>query len=469
MKKITNIECAFEGPVLGFRMPENGWKKSSPRYEKCVTPEKSGVYVKKAEKAAPNLRQEKSASATKCNLLSGTSGIPKEKKMFSSQIQSTRALIGFTPARLTAGKRWYIEWYSFDPDAGKLRRKRVSVPHIKPLANRRRYANDMTLTINQNLASGWNPFLQLADSREYALFDDICEQYSRYLLKLTESGNMRPKTFNGYQSYLKNFREWNKTQARPVVYIYQLKSAVIDSFLDNLWIDEGRSPRTRDNYLGWLRTFCEWMMEKHYISDNPTSGMTNLLGKKYGKNRTCIERADMLRLREYLNANDKHMLLCCYVLYYCLIRPREMSYIRIRDINVAKGTVFIAGNVSKNGKDAVVTLPDCVLKLMLDLEVLSLPCDWYLFSKDFLPGPDYRLPKYFCDAWNKVRTALGFPKKYKFYSLKDTGITDMIKDKTDLLAVRDQARHSSLQMTDLYTPMSNKSANEELRHRKSYF
>lgn len=36
---------------------------------------------------------------------------------------------------------------------------------------------------------------------------------------------------------------------------------------------------------------------------------------------------------------------------------------------------------------------------------------------------------------------LDLPSEYKFYSLKDTGITDLIKDRTDLLSIRDQARH----------------------------
>lgn len=454
---------------MGVRIPENACKKSSPRYKNLVTPEKSGVYVKKAQKVAPNLRQKFDALKIKSNFLSPPPGDTKEKKMLLSEKRSYQSLLGYIPAKVTANKRWYVEWYSVNPDTGKLQRKRVSVPHIKPLALRRKYANDMVLEINAQLAAGWNPFLRLGNPKEYALFDDICESYYRYLYKMTESHLLRPKTYNGYVSYLKLFREWNRQRAKPVAYIYQLKAEVIDHFLDHIWLECGKSPRTRDNYLGWLRTFCDWMLEKHYISDNPTSGIANVTGKKYAKNRTTIPRDEMIRLRSHLDSHDRYMLLACYMLYYCFIRPKEMSYIRIEDINVAKGTIAITGEVAKNGKDSVVTLPDIVVKLMLDLDVLTKPGDWYLFSDDLRPGTKYRIPKYFCDEWNKVRTALGFPEQYKFYSLKDTGITDLIKDNTDLLAVRDQARHSSLQMTDLYTPLSAKTANESIRHRESYF
>ena len=106
---------------------------------------------------------------------------------------------------------------------------------------------------------------------------------------------------------------------------------------------------------------------------------------------------------------------------------------------------------------------------MLELEVFSNPSDWYLFSDNFKPGNKYRSGKQFTDAWTKLRKRFGWPEEYKFYSLKDTGITDMIRDHTDLLAVRDQARHHSLEMTNLYTPFETKEANESIRKRQSYF
>ena len=68
-----------------------------------------------------------------------------------------------------------------------------------------------------------------------------------------------------------------------------------------------------------------------------------------------------------------------------------------------------------------------------------------------------------------LKKDLRLPSEYKFYSLKDTGITDLIKARTDLLSVRDQARHHSLQMTDLYTPLETRTANESIRHHESYF
>lgn len=254
-------------------------------------------------------------------------------------------------------------------------------------------------------------------------------------------------------------------------YIYQLKSEVVSDFLDHIWMDEGKSARTRDNYLGWFRSFASWLLEKKYINEDFTAGMSNVQGKrKTEKNRTVIPKDVMLEIKEYCEKKNRHFLLACYIEYYCFIRPKEMSYIRIRDISVMHGTIAISAEVSKNRKSAVVTLPDCVVKLMLDLGVLASPGDWFLFSDGFIPGPKFHPAKHFGDFWTlKMKKALGLPAQYKFYSLKDTGITDLIRSNTDLLSVRDQARHHSLQMTDLYTPLESRVANESIRHHESYF
>ena len=61
-----------------------------------------------------------------------------------------------------------------------------------------------------------------------------------------------------------------------------------------------------------------------------------------------------------------------------------------------------------------------------------------------------------------LRKELNLSDRYKLYSLKDTGITNMLHANTDILTVRDQARHSSILITDIYTPKDIKEANKLL-------
>lgn len=146
-----------------------------------------------------------------------------------------------------------------------------------------------------------------------------------------------------------------------------------------------------------------------------------------------------------------------------------MAALHLSDFNLAKQTIFISGEISKNKKSAVVTLPAKVIRLMVDLDIFKHPGHYFLFSENFRPGSQHKSEKAFRDFWDrKIRKALNFPKTYKFYSLKDTGITAMLRS-CDTLTVRDQARHSSILMTNTYTPQDIQNANDLLLNYEGKF
>jgi len=54
------------------------------------------------------------------------------------------------------------------------------------------------------------------------------------------------------------------------------------------------------------------------------------------------------------------------------------------------------------------------------------------------------------------------PTTDQFYSFKDTGITHMLEKTNDTLLVRDQARHHSIAITDLYTRKDQMRGNDKI-------
>lgn len=66
------------------------------------------------------------------------------------------------------------------------------------------------------------------------------------------------------------------------------------------------------------------------------------------------------------------------------------------------------------------------------------------------------------EKWQKIRKKLKFSDTYQFYSLKDSGITKMINI-LNVSEVRDQARHSSIAITDVYTDRSKIDGNEHIK------
>ena len=154
-------------------------------------------------------------------------------------------------------------------------------------------------------------------------------------------------------------------------------------------------------------------------------------------------------MREYLSERNKHYLLAVMMEYYCFIRPDELSNIRIGDIDTKAHAIYVRAEISKNGKAEMVGLNNAVLSLMRELHVLRSPKDWYLFSVRCRPGATKLNSRMFRERWARLRKRLDLPKEYQFYSLKDSGIRDLANAEGIVIA-RDQARHSSVAVTNKY-------------------
>ena len=102
---------------------------------------------------------------------------------------------------------------------------------------------------------------------------------------------------------------------------------------------------------------------------------------------------------------------------------------------------------------------ETIVKILTSFE--NIDANWLIM------GQERRTEKAFRDYWSRyIRTNLNLTDRYKFYSLKDTGITNMLRANTDILTVRDQARHSSILITDIYTPKDIQQANQLLLNYK---
>ena len=370
------------------------------------------------------------------------------------------------PVVVWGEKEVKVSFYAFDPESGMLKRKLVrlnrELKHIKGKRAKREYADGVASRIRDELKAGWNPWMQQSDTVVYVRWDDACDRYKEYLTKQLNEHNMRPDTVVGYLSRHKILREWVARECRNVRYAYQFDKRLVDAFLDYVFLKRDNTIRTRNNYLNWLKSFATWMMQKSFIEDDPTKGIAQMKNRSGKKNRDVIPDGVLKGIHDYLETHNRHYLLACYLLHYLFVRPREIANVKIEDFSLHNKTLLLHGDVAKNWQDAVVTLPKHVIELMLDLDVFQSPGSYYLFSDDFKPGKDFRSEKCFRDYWLKIRKDLKFSDRYKFYSLKDTGITNMLRANTDVLSVRDQARHSSILITDMYTPKDIKQANELL-------
>lgn len=303
-------------------------------------------------------------------------------------------ILSFTYPRLHTGSCWYISFYAFDPAKEAMRRKRIKINSVGNAAQKRRYATQVCHRIATQLDAGWNPWVEAEADFCYKLFADALTHYRNHIAKLLADGVHRQTTTHCYTSFAGMLEKWNDRQKSPIRYIYQFDRTFCVRFLDYVYLERKSSPATRNNALAFLRSLSTFLVQHLYLKEKPTAGLQNIRKGAIQKLRTGIDPADMQRLHDWLQKNNRPFLLVCYFLHYMLIRPREIAKLRLQDICVAKQTVYIDASISKNKKSASVTIPVPILELMIDLEYFNAPGSSYIFSEGFRPGAKYRLPQF---------------------------------------------------------------------------
>ena len=361
------------------------------------------------------------------------------------------------PARYIAGRNnCYVVYSVLNPESGRLMCRRIKLNYIADKRTRKQYAEELIKSINSKLASGYNPLCDNTNAARMMLLSDAIAEFLKHKRREQETHNICKDTYTDYYQHLTAF-----AQHTTDCYMFKVKASVINAFLDYLYIERQVSAVTRNHYLQTLKTFLTYCKNRDYITENPAATITAM--RTAAKKREAIPAHVLQTIFNHLKATDKHFLLACYLLYGCFIRPSEMCKLRLSAVNFAKQTIYIAASISKNKKAQTVTIPKNIVRYMVDLHIYNAPNDYYLIGHDFAPAEKPCSDKILRRKWLMVRQELRLPDSYQFYSLKDSGITQMIA-MLNVSEVRDQARHHSISITDVYTDRAKTDGNEHIKH-----
>ncbi|MGL4851230.1 MAG: site-specific integrase, partial [Phocaeicola sp.] len=178
-------------------------------------------------------------------------------------------VITYTLPKLHQGKNWYVDFSAYDPLEQKMKRKKYMLDGIPKITDRKKRAIEIITNLTIQLRSGWNPWADASNSRQYIMFSNVMELYLNYLTKLESTKAIKEKTLVDYRNRLNILIDYCKNRYAPIVYIYQLDQTLISDFLDHILIDRDCSARTRNNYRIWVSSLCAWLVEKQYIDRNP--------------------------------------------------------------------------------------------------------------------------------------------------------------------------------------------------------
>ena len=393
----------------------------------------------------------------------------ERKKMPNIEIKNLtpREVIDYTLAfsmpRITYGKKDIVlSFRAFDRQIGKMRRKRIRLNHLGKRWFIKRREREICSRLLAILAQGWQPFEDKVDAIQTRLVPETAantsnislkeavKRHNDYVTAEVERKVMSEATMKTYLSYSKRLLEY-----MPHILIGDVDSPKLVSFID-LMKAKNKSPKYCNSIIGWLKTVFGWFLERGLVASNPATCLkTETLSRQPGRPTMSVEEHEKLfrLLREH---GHKEFLLACMMEYYTYIRPNELYRVKVRLINFAEQSITVPAEISKNRKTAKVALPAVVVNLMLELGINQHKGDDYLFGERMKCCSKMGNPRQFGRFWSRhVACKDGiYPELGKygvvFYSLKNSGITDMLERGIPSAVVRDQARHQDLSTTEIY-------------------
>ena len=363
-------------------------------------------------------------------------------------IENQKITLDYYPARLSdKGDTWYVSFYAYCPAKKGLKRKRVKVNRGGNAKQRRELARRMIIEINNKLSSGWSPWVNQDGGCGMHRLADALDAWDKYA-----SRDFEPTTTRHYTRAAADIRNWMiGVKQKPDMLAFELDAAAASAFMQHIDRRSSYAPTSYNNLLTIYRIIARWMIERRYLSINPFDAIVKR--KQREKNRQPMPAEIRAELVAYLITENPRFLCVMMLIYYCFLRPKEIALLKGEHFDLQAKTLRLEGSIAKNDKTSLRTLPPALCSLLVQI----MPEDrglylfgyesGYQFSASQTPAKSYAFSGY----WAKMREKFGFDMCYKLYSLKDTGIIELLKAGVSPEDVRAQADHHSLAMTTVYS------------------
>ena len=369
-------------------------------------------------------------------------------RLIQTSLLNQKAMVfNYMPAILCKYKSgWLIEYYVENPITSEMCRVRRRVHFIrkryKSVKEAESHCQKIIIDINTKLQNGINPMFGDESAENPIGYTTIPEVVKKFLAEKIRE--VRPDTVRSYESLCKIFLTYISTTT--VLFICKFGKMEAIQYMDYVYNTRKVSTCAYNNYLKFMRLVFNWSLEKGYIVANP---FKDIKTKKKGKKiRTPIEPETRKQIVKELSNNDKQFLIVQKLVYSALIRPKEISHLKISDVNFETKTVCVDGGIAKNTNTRHPALTDEILN---DLSYIkSYNKEMYIFSTNMLPGYKYVSGRQFTKKWAKLREKLQLDKTKQLYSLRDSGFTELFNANVNAKAVQQHADHHSLEITKIY-------------------
>lgn len=236
--------------------------------------------------------------------------------------------------------------------------------------------------------------------------------------------------------------------------VYEFDKVKAVQYLDYYRYERKVCNNTWNNVLASCVRLFNFLIDRGKFLENPFKSIKKL--PKSEKKRRCFTNEEMNTIIKHAYDNDRILFYSMLLQYACLVRPTEQRKLRFLDIDTKIGIISINWKQSKVDKSRYATIPNQYLHFFKESFFKLFPKDYIIFGHKVYPHKDKSCGKN--SLYERQRKLLrelqskgliSNIKGLQFYSWKDTGITDMIRE-VGLMPTVDQAGHTSPNTTLKY-------------------
>jgi len=331
---------------------------------------------------------------------------------------------------------------------------------FKTKREREREAGAIVSVLHNKLQDGWNPINDTVPEEDEREEISITKAFDNVLS--IKRSYITPRTYKTYYDHINLFKKWLVQKKLDKLYVQNITNVHLMKYLDYLLRDKKYCGKTYNGHLGILKCFFNAFLERNYIEKSPVVGIKQVR-QDTGKNTTYSHLEEKL-LEKYMYAHERDFYYTTRFVRFCFFRRSELSKLQIKHINWDNKTIIVPSESAKTRTQDSITISRTLEKCIIEMGILDLNPDMYVFGKNFLPSLN-KLKRVddFSDRQRMINRENNIKTECTFYSWKHTGAVDLYNRTKDPYTVMRQCRHSDIKMTMIYLRSMGCGVNEQVR------
>lgn len=368
-------------------------------------------------------------------------------------------------AHLVTGARWYVDYSTVDLQTGQETRRRqdFDLNSIEDLEVRRLVGERLVkyLSVILDIRASVQIGCTLAPDPAGA---PALGAALAAVLQVKTSGQ-RKNTHKTYRSIGKIFSEWLTARHYAGMPAGEFSRKHARAFFDYLHIRRQYRNITLNNYLTALRILWGEMIGREMCAVNPWKEIKPM--RQEEKKRRAFTDLERRVVALEIEKTDYWLFRGLLLQFFCYVRPVELCRLRFKNFDLGRGLLHLDGHQTKTWTPRWITLPESIRPYFLDGIFDRQPGNYYVFGLNMTPGNvptnENRMYKRHRKILERLHADGRLPSMagLSWYSWKDTGIS-LHSRRTSLLATKDQAGHTTTDMTLIYYQAEE--VNEEYRN-----